>query len=314
MPVELGSFDAIIGMDWLVKYQAIIVCAEKLIRIPRGNETLIIHGNGSNRGNEARLHIISYTKTQEYMLKGCPVFLANVTTKETEDKSEKKTRRNTKEHLKAILELLKKEELYAKFSKCEFWLPKVQFIEHVIDSQGIHIDPAKIESIKYWASPKTPTEIHQFLGLAGRTDKADDSNSRGYELVIVRSTLEKVVNHFHEIVRETIEKIIQIKQKMQAARDRQKSYANLKRKPMEIQVEDKVMLKVSPWKGVLELPEELSRVHNTFHVSNLKKCYADEPIVVPLDGLHFDDKLQFIEEPVNREVKMRASLTHFQVQ
>ncbi|GJZ23842.1 hypothetical protein Tco_0561301 [Tanacetum coccineum] len=104
---------------------------------------------------------------------------------------------------------------------------------------------------------------------------------------------------------------------MQAARDRKKSYADLKRKPMEFQVGDKVMLKVLPWKGVvrfgkqgklnpryvgpfkvlekvgsvaykLELPEELSRVHNTFHVSNLKKCYADEPLVVPLDGLHFD--------------------------
>ncbi|GJU20515.1 putative reverse transcriptase domain-containing protein [Tanacetum coccineum] len=90
MPVELGSFDAIIGMDWLVKYQAIIVCAEKIVRIPWGNETLIVHDDGSNRGHEARLHIISYTKTQKYMLKGCPVFLANVNTKETEDKSEKK--------------------------------------------------------------------------------------------------------------------------------------------------------------------------------------------------------------------------------
>ncbi|GJW36786.1 putative reverse transcriptase domain-containing protein [Tanacetum coccineum] len=71
------------------------------------------------------------------------------------------------EHLKLILELLKKEELYAKFSKCKFWLSKVQFLGHVIDSEDIHVDPAKIESIKYWASPKTPTEIHQFLGLAG---------------------------------------------------------------------------------------------------------------------------------------------------
>ncbi|GJV99517.1 putative reverse transcriptase domain-containing protein [Tanacetum coccineum] len=72
-----------------------------------------------------------------------------------------------KEHLKAILELLKKEELYAKFSKYEFWIPKVQFLGHVIDSQGIHVDPAKIESIKDWASPKTPTKIRQFLGFAG---------------------------------------------------------------------------------------------------------------------------------------------------
>ncbi|GKC53465.1 putative reverse transcriptase domain-containing protein [Tanacetum coccineum] len=71
------------------------------------------------------------------------------------------------EHLKAILELLKKEQLYAKFSKCEFWIPKVQFLGHVIDSRGIHVDPAKIESIKDWASPKSPTEIRQFLGLAG---------------------------------------------------------------------------------------------------------------------------------------------------
>nr|GFB07327.1 putative reverse transcriptase domain-containing protein [Tanacetum cinerariifolium] len=71
------------------------------------------------------------------------------------------------EHLKAILELLKKEELYAKFSKCEFWIPKVQFLGHVIDSQGIHVDPAKIESVNDWASPKSPTEIRQFLGLAG---------------------------------------------------------------------------------------------------------------------------------------------------
>ncbi|GJS28062.1 putative reverse transcriptase domain-containing protein [Tanacetum coccineum] len=138
-----------------------------------------------------------------------------------------------------------------------------------------------------------------------------------------------------EIVQETTEKIVQIKQRIQAARDRQKSYADLKRKPMEFQIGDKVMLKVSPWKGVvrfgkrgklnpryvgpfkviervgsvaykLELPEELSRVHNTFHVSNLKKCYADEPLAVPLDGLHFDDKLQFVEEPLeimDREVK-----------
>ncbi|GJV44946.1 reverse transcriptase domain-containing protein [Tanacetum coccineum] len=328
MPVELGSFDAIIGMDWLAKYQAIIVCAEKIIRIPWGNETLIVHGDGSNQGHEARLHIISYSKTQEYMLKGCPVFLAHVTTKEDlpglpltrqvefqidlipgvapvarapyrlapsemkelseqlKELSDKgfirpssspwgapvlfvkkkdgsfrmcidyrelnkltvknryplpriddlfdqlqgssvyskidlrsgyhqlrvreedipktafrtryghyefqvmpfgltnapavfmdlmnrvckpyldkfvivfiddimiysKNKQEHEEHLKLILELLKREELYAKFSKCEFWIPKVQFLGHMI---------------KYWASPKSQTEIRQFLGLAG---------------------------------------------------------------------------------------------------------------------------------------------------
>nr|GFB78885.1 hypothetical protein [Tanacetum cinerariifolium] len=184
-----------------------------------------------------------------------------------------------------------------------------------------------------------------------------------------------------ELTQEMTEEIVQIKQRMQAAHDRQKSYADLKRKPMEFQVGDKVMLKVSPWKRVVrfgkrgkfnpryvgpfkvlerigdvaykldlpeelsrvhntlhvgrtfwqtgevkpryvgpfkvlervgdvaykrDLPKELSRVHNTFHVSDLKKCHADELLAVPLDGLHLDDKLHFVEEPVeivNREVK-----------
>ncbi|GJW25647.1 putative reverse transcriptase domain-containing protein [Tanacetum coccineum] len=138
-----------------------------------------------------------------------------------------------------------------------------------------------------------------------------------------------------ELVHETTEKIVQIKQRMQAARDRQKSYADVRRKPLEFQVGDRVMLKVSPWKGVvrfgkrgklnpryigpfkvlakvgtvayrLELPQQLSRVHSTFHVSNLKKCLSDEPLAVSLDEIHIDDKLHFVEEPVEileREIK-----------
>nr|GEW55933.1 putative reverse transcriptase domain-containing protein [Tanacetum cinerariifolium] len=85
---------------------------------------------------------------------------------------------------------------------------------------------------------------------------------------------------------------------IQAACDRQKSYADLKRKPMDFQVGDMVMLKVSLGKGLLELPQQLSRVHNTFHVSNLKKCLSNESLVIPLDELRMDDKLHFIEEPV----------------
>ncbi|GJR62069.1 putative nucleotidyltransferase, ribonuclease H [Tanacetum coccineum] len=78
-----------------------------------------------------------------------------------------KTKEEHDAHLRLILELLKKEEFYAKFSKCDYWLSKVQFLRHVIDSEGIHVDPVKIESIKDWESPKTLTEIRQFLGLAG---------------------------------------------------------------------------------------------------------------------------------------------------
>nr|GEU72988.1 putative reverse transcriptase domain-containing protein [Tanacetum cinerariifolium] len=138
-----------------------------------------------------------------------------------------------------------------------------------------------------------------------------------------------------EIIHETTEKIIQIKSKIQAARDRQKSYVDVRRKPLEFQVGDKVMLKVSPWKGVirfgklgklnsryikpfkvlakvgtvayrLELPKQLSRVHITFHVSNLKKCLSNEPLKIPLDEIHIDDNLYFVEEPVeiiDRELK-----------
>nr|GEU75175.1 putative reverse transcriptase domain-containing protein [Tanacetum cinerariifolium] len=104
--------------------------------------------------------------------------------------------------------------------------------------------------------------------------------------------------------------IAAVDMKIQAARDQQKSYADLKRKLMEFQVEDRVMLKVLPKVGAvaykLKLRQELSRVHNTFHVSNLKKCYSDEPLVVPLDEIHIDDKLYFVEEPIeimDQEVK-----------
>ncbi|GJT84579.1 hypothetical protein Tco_1066296 [Tanacetum coccineum] len=138
-----------------------------------------------------------------------------------------------------------------------------------------------------------------------------------------------------EMVRETTEKIVQIKNRLLTARSRQKSYADVRRKPMEFQVGDMVLLKVSPWKGVirfgkrgklspryigpfkiierigpvaykLELPDKLRGIHNTFHVSNLKKCLADENLVIPLEEIQLDDKLHFIEEPVeimDREVK-----------
>ncbi|GJY20789.1 putative reverse transcriptase domain-containing protein [Tanacetum coccineum] len=257
MPVELGSFNVIIGMDWLSKYHTMIVCDEKIIRIPFGNEVLTIQGDRSDDGSNSRFSITSCTKTQKYIQKGCHVFLVQIFKKKTEGKSEEKrledvpiardflkvfaehlpglpptrqvkfqidlvrspyrlalsdarvvelidirsgyhqlkvreedipktafrthyghyefqvmpfgltnaptSKEEHEEHLKQILELLKKKELYAKFSKCDFWLLKVQFLGHVIDSERIHIDPAKIESIKDWASPKTPTEIHQIL-------------------------------------------------------------------------------------------------------------------------------------------------------
>ncbi|GKD76701.1 putative reverse transcriptase domain-containing protein, partial [Tanacetum coccineum] len=229
MPIELGSFDVIIGMDWLSKYHVVIDYAEKIVCIPWGNETLIVRGDESNRGNETlfpedlpglpptrqvtqqvefhidlipgatpvarapyRLAPSEMKELSEQLQElsdkgyirpssstwGAPVLIDDLFDQlqgsgvysQVELRSGYHQLRNKKEyeeHLKAILELLKKEELYAKFSRCEFWIPKVQFLGHVIDSQGIHVDPAKIESIKDWVSPKTPTKIRQFLGLAG---------------------------------------------------------------------------------------------------------------------------------------------------
>ncbi|GJT50065.1 putative reverse transcriptase domain-containing protein [Tanacetum coccineum] len=138
-----------------------------------------------------------------------------------------------------------------------------------------------------------------------------------------------------ELVREFTEKIVQIKNRLLTARSRQKSYADLKRRLTEFEVGDKVMLKVSPWKGVirfgkrgklsprfvgpfkvierigpvaykLELLDKLCGIHNTFHVSNLKRCFVNDDVVIPLDEVQLDNKLHFVEEPVeimDREVK-----------
>ncbi|GKA68478.1 putative reverse transcriptase domain-containing protein [Tanacetum coccineum] len=332
MPIELGTFDVVIGMDWLVDQDAIIVCGKKVVHIPVKNKTLVVEGD---RGT-SRLKIISCIKASKYIERGHQLFVAHVTEKEPKEKRledvpvirgfpevfqmttrglppprqvefkielvpEKgfirpssspwgapvlfvkkkdgtfrmcidyrelnkltvknryplpriddlfdqlqgssvyskidlrtgyhqlrireedipitafrtryghyefqvmpfgltnapavfmdlmnrvckpyldkfvivfiddiliysKSKDEHKEHLKTILELLKKEKLYAKFSKCDFWLESVQFLGHVIDSKGVHVDPAKIEAIKNWATPTTPTEVRQFLGLAG---------------------------------------------------------------------------------------------------------------------------------------------------
>nr|GFB08391.1 reverse transcriptase domain-containing protein [Tanacetum cinerariifolium] len=107
-----------------------------------------------------------------------------------------------------------------------------------------------------------------------------------------------------EIIQETTEKIVQIKQRLQAARDFQKSYADVRRKPLEFQVGDKVMLKVSPWKGVVRFGKRGKL--NLRYIGPFKKCLSDEPLAILLDELHIDDKLRFVEEPVkimDREIK-----------
>nr|GEU51016.1 putative reverse transcriptase domain-containing protein [Tanacetum cinerariifolium] len=408
MSVELGSFDITIGMDWLRS------------------------GDESNDGRESRLTIISCSKAQEYMAKGCHAFgltnaptvfmdLMNRVCKQYLDKFiiafiddiliYSKNEKKHEGHLKAILELLKKEELYAKFSKCDFWILKVQFLVTSLIAEiaksmtklpkkGIKFDwgekeenafqliKQKLCNAAILALPKGSEDFvvycdasHKGLG-AVLMHREKKSFQKGLGTKLSMSTVyhpktngqsERTIQTLKDIlhacvidfkkgwvkhlplaefsyntsyhasikavpyevlygrkcrspvcwakvgeaqltgpkmIQETMEKIILIKQKFQAAQDRQKSYVDLKRKLMEFEVGDRVMLKVLPKVGKvayrLELPQELSRVHHTFHVSNLKKCYTDEPLAMSFEGIYVDDKLQFAEEPVEimeREIK-----------
>nr|GEW89488.1 hypothetical protein [Tanacetum cinerariifolium] len=322
MPVELGSFDVIIGMDSLAKYHALIVCDEKVICIPYGDEVLIIRGDNCDDGS--KLNIISCTKTQKYIQKGCQVYIAQVTSKKAEDKSKEKpleevpivreflkvfpedlprlpparhvefqidlvpgatpvaqalyqlapsemqelstqlqelfdrgfirpsslpwgapvlfvrkkdgsfwmwSRVYSKTdlrsgyhqlrvreedipntafrtpygryefqvmsfgltnalavsmdelgHLKLILKLLKEEELYAKFSKCKFWLSKVQFLGHMIDSEGIHVNPTKIEAIKDWEVGAVLMQKEKVIAYASHQIKVYEKNYTIHDL------------------------------------------------------------------------------------------------------------------------------------
>ncbi|GKB33246.1 putative reverse transcriptase domain-containing protein [Tanacetum coccineum] len=549
IPVELGSFDVIIGMDWSVNHHTVIVCDEKIVWIPYGDKVLVVQGDTSGKGKKSKLSIISCTKTHKYIKKGCLILLAQVTKKETEDKSVEKRLEDvptirdfleitvnynklteridiqlreiddylicfkdrcyskielrshyhqlrvrdedipktafrtryghyefqvmpfglTKapasegehvEHLKLILELLKKEDLYAKFLKCEFWLLKkdvkfdwtkkaetafqllkqklrsapilalpegsenfVVYCDALIKESGAQLlmesfclrgievgypvlvtledsDYARVKAecqkpsgllvqpvIPVWKwenitmdfvtkLPKTSSGQDTISVIVDRLTKSahflpikeTDSMEKlmrqylkevvsrhGVPVLIIYDRDSKFTSHFWQSLNKVLGwdrhlplvefsynnsyhtsiKAAPFEALYGPARDRQKSYADRRCKPLEFQVGDKFMLKVSSWKGLirfgkrgklnpryigpfkilakvgtvayrLELPEQLSQVHSTFHVSNLKNCFSDEPLAIPLDEIQIDDKLNFIEEPVkimNREVK-----------
>ncbi|GJU10613.1 putative reverse transcriptase domain-containing protein [Tanacetum coccineum] len=176
----------VIGMDWLSKYHAKILYDEKVDHIPIDDETLIIRVM-EKKADEKRLEDISVVKEfpdvfppvrqVEFQIDliprpapvaRTPYRLAPSEMHELSNQLQELTdQEEHASHLRIILELLRKEKLYAKFSKCDFWIHIVQFLGHLIDNQGLHVDPAKIKAVKNWTSPTTPTEVRQFLGLAG---------------------------------------------------------------------------------------------------------------------------------------------------
>ncbi|GJV82928.1 putative reverse transcriptase domain-containing protein [Tanacetum coccineum] len=246
MPIELGTFDIIIGMDWLVKHDVVIVYGKKVVRIPYGNKTLIVEGDKGlplPRQVEFRIDLVpgaepiahapyrlapsemkelskdgSFRMCIDYhelnklivknhypllrindlfdQLQGFSVYskidlrtgyhqlrikeedipITAFRTRYGHFEFQVMPFRSTNvpaddeehaKHLKIILELLKKDKLYGKFLKCDFWLDPVQFLGHVIDCSGVHVNPVKVGAIKSWTAPKTPTEVRQFLRLAG---------------------------------------------------------------------------------------------------------------------------------------------------
>ncbi|GJW04056.1 putative reverse transcriptase domain-containing protein [Tanacetum coccineum] len=233
MKLELaieGSFDVIVGMDWLSYHRAVIDCYEKIVRIPLPNgEILKVQGERLEKdprslacikANEKKLddiRVVIQTSLRElnkltiknryplpridgrvwnlnyhcaccfsskidlrlgYSIERtsnlyglnecvCQTVLTNSILCHCHILIYSKSEEEHEVHLKTILDLLKKEKLYAKFSNCEFWLQEVQFLGHVVNRDGIHIDPSKVESVKNWKTPESLTKIRSFLGLAG---------------------------------------------------------------------------------------------------------------------------------------------------
>nr|GEX83643.1 putative reverse transcriptase domain, ribonuclease H-like domain, retroviral aspartyl protease [Tanacetum cinerariifolium] len=290
--------------DWLVKHDAVIVCGKKVVRIPYGNEMLIVKSDkGVSRLKGASVLFVkkkdgSFRMCIDYrelnkltiknrypllriddlfdQLQGLSVYSKidlrsgyhqlRIKEEDIPFAAFRTQYEEHEKHLKIILELLKKERLYAKFSKCDFWLDSVQILGHVIDRSGVHVDPAKIEAIKSWAAPTTPTEVWIVLKCTKITKKLDNNCTR-----IEATRKAKTRSKFSAIIS----------------------------KPF------KILARVGPIAYTLELPKELKRIHRTFHVSNLKKCLAKDDVVVLIDEIQHDDKLHMIEEPVevmDREV------------
>ncbi|KAD3640483.1 hypothetical protein E3N88_29706 [Mikania micrantha] len=208
------------------------------------------------------------------------------------------------QHLKLILELLAREKLYAKFSKCEFWLREVQFLGHVVNQNGIQVDPSKIQAVKQWETPRTPTEIRQFLGLAGYYRRFIKNFSK---IALPLTTLTQKNQPFiWDFQQEEAFQLLKHKLcnapilALPEGTDNFTVYCDASRQGLEcvLMQKDKVIAYAS---------RQLKVHEKNYTTHDLKKCLTDESLIVPLEKIHIDEKLQFSEEPVevmDREMKV----------
>jgi hypothetical protein len=216
-------------------------------------------------------------------------------------------------HLRIVLTRLREHQLYAKFSKCAFWLEEIQFLGHVLSAKGIAVDPSKVKDILEWKPPTTVHQVRSFLGLAG---------------------------YYHRFIPDFSKLVKPITSLLKKAQARQKSYADKRRMPLYFLEGDYVYLKVSPMKGVsrfgvkgklapryigpfpilqrygpvayrLQLPETLSAVHNVFHVSQLKKCLRVPDRTIEVTDVVLEPDLTYSEHPIRvLRKRLRGKLSH----
>ncbi|GJU92908.1 putative reverse transcriptase domain-containing protein [Tanacetum coccineum] len=445
IPLSRGSFDVIVGMDWLPKRNFVIVCHEKVVRILlEGDKILRVHGNVDFQSgyHQLRVHEDAIPKTafrtrykhfestvmsfgltnapavfMDLMNRVCKPYLGRFVIIFIDDiLAYSKSKEEHKVHLKLVLESLRKENMYAKVSKCEFWLEEVHFLGHVVNHKvttnvrseiflrllnlftsltkrnqnvvgdalsrkervksrrvrgmilaaqsevfkkenvlaerlhgldqqmerkgdeslyfmdriwvllvGSVMDDAHASS-KEWNFGDDRLRLRWMTYLVVLADAAEDVRDAirfggSYQLSILCAPFEALYGRKYrspvlwaknrgssligpELVHETTDKVVVIKEKLQAARDRQKSYMDSG--PPRYVGPFKILERIGPVAYWLRLPEELIGVHDTFHVSNLKKCLGNANLHVSLNEIKIDKTLRFVEEPLeimDREVK-----------
>nr|GEU88834.1 putative reverse transcriptase domain-containing protein [Tanacetum cinerariifolium] len=350
--MEIGSFDVIVGMDGLAKYHPMIVYDERIVRILYGDEVLIIKGNGCNGGqvtskkadDEPEEKRLEDVPTKDGSFRICIDYrgLNKLTVKNQYPLSviaklfdqlqgsivySKIDLRSGYHQLRVREEDIPKTTFRTRYGHYEFQLSTLKFLGHVIDNEGIHVDPAKIDSIKVWVLPKTPTKIRQFLGLAGyyrrfieeKANMVADALSRKemikplYHTSIKAAPFEVLYGHKCQSLSAGLKlEIVNSLAYRSSTRQLRKSSKsrNVFKLPIIIRRATRIPFEILPKVRTvayrLEIPDQLTRVHSTFHVLNLKKCVSDETLAIPLDEIQVDDKLHFIEEPIkikDREVK-----------